>query len=112
MMNIITIKNIIKEFAEKYNFIQEKDIERVETSDFNRQNYLELDNKSFISIIIINKGIDITIGKINIEIDTIDEEEWYSIEKNYSAFINISDYKNEDLLIETVTNECKNYNLI
>jgi hypothetical protein len=106
------IQNIIKEFAEKYNFIQEKDIDRVETSDFNRQNYFELDNKPFISIINFKSSIDITIGKINIEIDTIEEEEWYTIGKIYSAFINISDYKNEDLLIETITNECKKHKLI
>ena len=55
---------------------------------------------------------EIDFGKINIEIDTIDEEEYYCIGKNYYCVINILDYPNEDLLIETIIKECKKYNLM
>ena len=112
MIDIETIQNIIKEFAEKYSFIQEIDIEKVETSDFNRENYIKIDNKNFISL---NKYIDKTViifGKINIEIDTIDEEEWYYIDKNNYFVIDIINYPNEDSLIEVIIKQCKIYKLI
>ena len=50
MNDIVNIKNIMKEFAEKYSFIQETDIENIESTDFNRENYLKIDNKPFISL--------------------------------------------------------------
>lgn len=104
-MNLI---NIIKEFAEKYNFIQEIDIQIIETSDFNIQNYRKIDNKPFIS----SKGNNIVFGKICIEIDTIDEEEWYSIEKKDYFILNTENNENKDILIEKMTNECKKHNFI
>lgn len=104
----LRIQTIIKEFAEKYNFIQEIDIRIIETSDFNIQNYRKIDKKPFIS----SEGNNIVFGRICIEIDTIDEEEWYSIEKNNYFILNTIDYENEDLLIETMTNECKKHNFI
>jgi len=45
-----TIKNIIKEFAEKYNFIHETDIEIIENSVFNVEKYNKIHNKPFIII--------------------------------------------------------------
>jgi hypothetical protein len=45
--DIENIKNCIKEFAEKYNFLQEIDIERVENSEFNREDYVKMHNKNF-----------------------------------------------------------------
>jgi hypothetical protein len=112
MIIIFKLKNILKEFAEKYNFIQEIDILMVETSDFNRQKYLQIDNKPFISINEYKNKIEIVFGKINIEIDTIDEEEMYYIEKNDYFVINPLEYENENILIETITRECKNHKLI
>jgi hypothetical protein len=112
MLDIETIKNILKEFAEKYNFIQQKDIEKLETEDFNRKNYRKIDNKTFISINEYTDKTEVVCGKINIEIETIDEEEWYYIEKNNSFYINILDYPNEDRLIEAIITECRKYNLL
>lgn len=112
MIDIENIQNIIKKFAEKYSFIQEIDIEKVETSHFNRENYLKIDNKNFICL---NKYIDkteITCGKINIEVDSIEEEEWYYIDKNIYFYIDILNYLNEDSLIEVIIKQCKTYNLI
>jgi hypothetical protein len=112
MLDIETIKNTIKEFAEKYNFVQQIDIEQVETEDFNRQNYLKIHDKKFVSIDKYTNKTEIIFGKIIIEIDTIDEEEFYSIDKNRYFFINILDYPNEDELMEVIIKECKKYNLI
>jgi hypothetical protein len=80
-MDIETIQSIIKEFAEKYNFLQEIDIEKIETSIFNRQDYYNIDGKKFISINKYDTKTVIEFGKINIEIDSIDEEEWHWIDK-------------------------------
>jgi hypothetical protein len=112
MIDIEIIKNVIKEFAEKYNFIQEIDIIMVENSDFNKKNYIKINNKNFISINEYNKKIEIVCGKINIIIDSIDEEEYYSIDKNNYFFINIVDFTNEDILIESIIKECKNHKLM
>ena len=112
MLDIETIKNILKEFAEKYNFIQQKDIEKLETEDFNRQNYRKIDNKTFICMNKFTDKTEILCGKIIIGIDTIDEEEWYYIEKNNSFYINILDYPNENKLIGAIITECKKYNLL
>ena len=112
MLEIETIKFAMKEFAEKYNFIQQIDIENVETDDFNRQNYLKIDNKPFISINKYSDKTEIVCGKINIVIDSIDEEDYYSIEKNNIIYINILDYPYEDELMEEIIKECKKYNLI
>lgn len=106
-MDIEAIKHTIKTFAEKYNFIQQKDIANV-CSVFNREDWLKMSNKPYISI---NEYIDkteIVCGKIRIEI--IDEEEYYIVRKN-CFFIN-ADYITEDGLIEAIITECKNYKLI
>jgi hypothetical protein len=112
MIDIETIKDIITEFAEKYNFIQQKDIEKVETSDFNRENYLKIDDKIFIVINEYTNKTEIVCGKIIIEIDSIEEEEWYYIEKKNHFSIDILDYLNKYSLIEEIIKECKNYKLI
>lgn len=112
MLDIENIQNIIKEFAEKYCFLQEIDIEKIETADFNRENYIKIDDKNFIYI---NKYIDkteIACGKINIEIDNIDEEEWYYIDKNIYFKIDVLNYPNEDSLIEVILKQCKTYHLL
>jgi len=98
MLDINTIKKRIKEFAEQNNFVQQKDIEIIETSDFNRDNYKKIDGKLFISINEYKHKYktEIAFGKINIEIDTIDEDEWYSIDKNNYFVVDISNFPNED----------------
>jgi hypothetical protein len=112
MIDSEIIKNVIKEFAEKYNFIQEIDIIMLENSDFNKKNYSKMNNKNFISINEYKKKIEIVCGKINIIIDSIDEEEYYSIDKNDYFIINIIDFTNEDRLIESIIKECINHKLL
>ena len=117
MLDIETTKNIVKEIAEKYHFLQKNDIERIENADFNRQNYMNIYGKSFVFIRESKNNeyldkIEITFGKINIEVDTIDEEEYYSIDDNIFFVVDISEFTEEHSLIETITQKCKMHNLI
>ena len=109
---MMDIDKIIKEFAETYGFLQQKDIEMVENSAFQRENYLKIGNKKFVSINKYTDKVEISIGKIIIEIDSYDENEWYSIDKNIFIRINIEDYPNEYSLINEIVKECKKYDLI
>lgn len=117
MLDIETTKHIVKEIAEKYHFLQKNDIEIIENADFNRQNYMNIYGKPFVVIResknneYLNKT-EITFGKINIEIDVIDEEEYYSIDGTIFFVVDISDFTEEYSLIETITQKCKMYNLI
>jgi hypothetical protein len=115
MIDINDLKIIIKEFAEKYNFLQDEDIEMVENSEpFDRKKYLKIHGKICVSIKEYQnkRELFITIGKIDIIIEHIDEEEFYSIDMDNCFTINISDFSNEDTLIETIIKECKNYNFL
>jgi len=115
MIDINRVKIIIKEFAEKYNFLQDKDIEIVENSEpFDRRNYLKIHGKTAVSIKEYQnkRELFITIGKIDIIMEDIDEEELYSIDMDNCFTINISDFSNEDTLIETIIKECKKYNFL
>jgi len=111
-MTMIDIEKIIKEFAETYDFLQQKDIETIENSDFDRNNYLKINNKKYISIDKYTDKVEINIGKIIIEIDSYDENDWYSIDKNIFIRINIEDFPNEYSLINVIVKECKKYNFI
>jgi len=111
-MDIEIIKSTIKEFDEKYNFLQEIDIEKVETSVFNRQDYYNIDGKKFISINKYDTKIVIEFGKINIEVDTIDEDDLYWIDKDILFSLNILDFSNKDDLIDAMLIECKKLNYI
>jgi hypothetical protein len=106
------ITKIIKEFAETYGFLQQKDIDTVENSDFNRKNYLKIGNKKFICIETYTDKVEIAIGKIIIEIDSYDGNDWYSIDKDTLIRINIDDFPNECSLINEIVKECKKYDLI
>lgn len=106
------IEKIIKEFAETCGFLQQIDIDMVENADFQRNNYLKLGNKKFISIEKYSDKVEIVIGKIIIDIDSYDENEWYSIDKDIWIRINIEDIPNECSLINEIAKECRKYNLI
>ena len=100
------IDTILQTLAEKYGFIQNSDIEMVETSElFDRTKYLALYNKKFISI---DKN-EISVGKILIEIDSYDEQEWYTIDKHTFFRINIDDYLTEDSLTEDIIKKYHHY---
>ena len=102
------IPQIIQAFAEKYNLLQNSDIEIVENSEFDVRSYLKLDTRIFISI---DKNI-ISIGEIRIEIDSYDEQDWYTVDKVPYFRINIDDFPNEDSLVDVMVNQCKKYNIL
>ena len=115
MLNIDDVKNNIQEFAYKYNFVQEIDIEKIENSiSFDRKDYFNIDDKNFVSLYINKHTNDeiIQFGKIEIVIDSIDEEEFFSIEKNDYFLINIHDFSTIDELTEEFIKQCKKYQLI
>jgi len=106
------LNKIIKEFAETYGFLQQIDIDMVENSDFDRKNYLKISNKKYISIDKYTDKVEISIGKIIIEIDSYDGNDWYSIDKNIFIRINIKDFPNEYSLINEIAKGCRKYDLI
>jgi hypothetical protein len=112
-MDIQSIEIVIKDFAFKYNFVLHSDIEKIETSDnFNKKDYQNIDGKKFISINKYFEKIIIYCGIIQIEIDEIEEEEWFSIEKVDIFTIDTFDFLTEDKLVEEIINKCKKYNVI
>ena len=115
-MDIDSIKNIIKKFAEEYHFIQDTDIEKVENTIFHIRNYDILSGKKCISIEEYrdkNKN-RIVLGKIFITVDKDDEgdEEYYGIDKEIFSSFHIVDFLSEETLMKAIKTECKKYNLI
>jgi hypothetical protein len=120
MININRLEIIIAEFAKKYNFLQWKDIANVVTKSkpmFSKKQ-LQMDGKSFVKITecIENNSKDknyvLFIGKIYFTIDSSSQdEEIYSVDTdNHSFAINLSDFSDEQTLIETIIEKCKEYN--
>jgi hypothetical protein len=108
MIDIEILEKCIQEFAKTYDFIQQIDINIMEQSDsFDRQDYRKIDGKK---IVCINKYLDqiiIEFGTIKIEIDEIEEQEWYWIDKNRVFSINTMDISDKDMLMEEMIRECK-----
>ena len=69
----MNMEQMINEFAKKYEFLQDADIENVEKNDFSSANYRELDGKKYISIYTTNldNTLVLVFGKINIIIRPI-----------------------------------------
>ena len=114
-MDIHLVKNIIQDFAVKYNFIQNKDIILIENSDFDVKNYNNLFGKKFVSLSNYNDECIIKFGTIFITIDRFDEEgdeESYGIDKDILFQLNIADFLNKEILLETMIKECEKYQLI
>jgi hypothetical protein len=120
MIDINRLEIIIAEFAKKYNFLQWKDIANVVTKSkpmFSKKQ-LQMDGKSFVKITECieknskDKNYVLFIGKIYFTIDSSSQdEEIYSVDTdNHSFAINLSDFSDEQTLIETIIEKCKEYN--
>jgi hypothetical protein len=120
MININRLEIIIAEFAKKYNFLQWKDIANVVTKSkpmFSKKQ-LQMDGKSFVKITECieknskDKNYVLFIGKIYFTIDSSSQDkEIYSVDTdNHSFAINLSDFSDEQTLIETIIEKCKEYN--
>jgi hypothetical protein len=115
MIDIEVLEKNIQEFAVKYNFVQQKDVNKIESSEpFEKQNYYNIHHKKFINIYqYFNNKIEVAIGIINIEVDEIDEQEWFCINNDdYTFIISINDFTNIDELMAEIINQCKKNNLI
>lgn len=114
MINHDIIMNTIQEFAIKYNFIQQIDIQKVEEAEiFHENDYWNLRGKKFVSIHEYSSSkTEIVFGKIYIEIDRYNEEEFYSIEKDILFVLNINDFLTIEVLIEKMISKCTLHKLI
>ena len=100
----MTENKIIDYFVTKYNFIQQKDIELIENSEFDIRNYNKMHGKPFIS----SSSVSIEFGTIFILVDNYEEgEEYYTIDKNILFVCN-----SEETSMEEIIQKCKIYNLI
>jgi hypothetical protein len=104
-LDLDILQNYITNFANTYDLIQQSDIERIETSDkFNKQDYLTIDGKKFIYLFI--HEYHIRFGKIEIEKEYFQEEEYYSIEKKNHFKINIMEFSNIVDIMNEVHKKC------
>ena len=109
MIDLDILQSNISMFASNYNLIQQSDIERIEFSDkFNRQDYLTIDGKKFIYLFIhkYHNIFEIRFGKIKIEKEYLEEEEYYSIEKKNQFKINIMEFSDIGLIMNEVHKKC------
>ena len=116
-MNRIEI--VIAEFAKKYNFLQWKDIVNVVTKSkpmFTKKQ-LQMDGKSFVEIKeYCEKNKDtqyvLFIGKICFNLESSSKkEDIYSVDTDGDCFsINLSEFSDEQTLIDTMIEKCKEYN--
>ena len=108
--------SVINDFVNKYDFIQQKDIEYIENLDFDIKNYNKINGKPFVSIYNHehdHKSSKIEFGTISIIIDKYDEdEEYYTIDKNTLFIIDIVDFLYKETLMEEIIQKCKLYKLI
>lgn len=104
------VKTMVKEFAEKHDFLQRFDIENIEnTIPFDIKKYYSINCKKFIFIDEHTNynETQIRVGNIQITCNDIDEEEVYYIEESDSFVIVISSFSTEESLMEEIVNQCK-----
>lgn len=103
------IKIKIDEFAVKHGFVQQKDINRIESDErsFDKKEYDQIHNKNYIGLMKVKREdkIFVEVGKIQIEMDTLEEEDYYSIDKN--IFFSIPFL--EDSIIEDILDNVLNH---
>jgi hypothetical protein len=119
MMDMNRIEIVIAEFAKKYNFLQWKDIVNVVTKSkpmFTKKQ-LQMDGKSFVEIKeYCEKNKDtqyvLFIGKICFNLESSSKkEDIYSVDTDGDCFsINLSEFSDEQTLIDTMIEKCKEYN--
>jgi hypothetical protein len=120
MIDTNRLEVIIAEFAKKYNFLQWKNISNlfIKSKPMFTKKQLQNDGKSFVDITKYTEknSTDINyilfIGKIYFIIDSYSSsgEEIYSVDTDNGFSINLSDFSDEQTLIETMIEKCKEYN--
>jgi hypothetical protein len=113
-MDIHRVERIVAEFAKTYHFLEWKDIANVVTKSkpmFTKKQ-LQMDGKTYVDITKhTEKDKDkhyvlLYIGKIDFNLDSS-----YSVDTDRDGFvINVSDFSDEQTLIDTMIEKCKEYN--
>lgn len=117
-MDIHRVERIVAEFAETYHFLEWKDIANVVTKSkpmFTKKQ-LQMDGKTYVQIskhTEKNNGnkqyVLLYIGKIDFNLDSSSKE--CSVDTEGDGFvINVSDFSDEQTLIDTMIEKCKEYN--
>ena len=117
-MDIHRVERIVAEFAKTYHFLEWKDIANVVTKSkpmFTKKQ-LQMDGKTYVQITKHtekNNGKNkhyllLYIGKICF---TLESSKEYSVDIEGDGFvINVSDFSDEQTLIDTMIEKCKEYN--
>lgn len=113
-MDIHRVERIVAEFAKTYHFLEWKDIANVVTKSkplFTKKQ-LQMDGKTYVQITKhTEKDKDkqyvlLYIGKIDFNLDSS-----YSVDTDGDGFvINVSEFTDEQTLIDTMIEKCKEYN--
>ncbi len=121
MMDINRIEICVAEFAKKYNILQWKEISNLVTKSkpmFTKKQ-LQMDGRTFVQITKhkerYSKEIHyiLYVGKIDFILEGSSKEEIYSVDTDNDSFaINLSEFSDEQTLIETITEKCKEYNYL
>lgn len=117
MLDIESVKNIVQEFAKKYNFIQQIDIETAEkVADFDTymKGCYKIGGKKYVVIHEYSDRTEIVFGTIFISVDKDDEgdEEYYGIGQNRVFLIKVADVSDTDALLETMIEKCKEHKFL
>lgn len=119
-MDLNRMKVIVSEFAKQYHFLEWKDIANVVTKSkpiFTKKQ-LQMDGKSFVQIIerveknTNKKYVLLFIGKIYFELESTSKEIYSVDTDNHSFSINLSEISDEQTLIETILEKCKEYDFL
>ena len=112
-MDIRNLERIVAEFTEKYHFVPWKEVEKVEkkSKPMFTKKQLQMDGKSFVNITeYIEKNKKEYVLFIS-KVDFILENDEYSVETYNDSFsINVTDILDEQTLVETMIEKCKEYN--
>ena len=115
MIDMKRLEIIVAEFAKKHNFLQWKDIANVvmKSKPMFTKKQLQMDGKSYVYIE-KEKNKDNTyvfLCKIYFNLESSPKEEIYSVDTEDIFAINVSDFSDEQTLIETMIDKCKEYNI-
>lgn len=107
MLDIVVIKNMIQEFAEKYRFMQQSDIDRIENAEvFDCTNYDKIHGRPIVLVHEYSDRTLIQVGTVFVNIDKDDEgdQEFYSIDTETLFFIDVKEYLTTDAIMEVIMN--------
>lgn len=115
MLDIVVIKNMIQEFALKYHFMQQSDVDNIENAAvFDCRNYDKIHGRPIVLVHEYSDRTLIQVGTVFINTDKDDDgdEEFYSIDTLTLFFIRVEEYSTTEAIMEVILSECNKYLLI